>query len=291
MSEEQQWTTLKFDSQIFSAFMACPREMDLRFNKHYVPIGGPSPSLNKGLLAHHGLAAYYKSMKDGNPSSINHLKAREAMKEYSPTLDMNGEDVVLVHKTFDQYVEFRKNDIFIVVFTERLFSFVAYEQYPIRVILTGRIDLGITEYGAPEQIIPIDHKSESEQWFYSALNNQFKIYGLACNSNKLVVNRFGFQTSVKPEIKFKREDIILDRATQEEFKNEVIPYYAKQMLIAYEDGYFPPNYSNCNKGHWGCIFSDKYNKGICNIDPSLRAQKLRLYFREEEWKPEAGSNE
>jgi hypothetical protein len=88
-----------------------------------------------------------------------------------------------------------------------------------------------------------------------------------------------------PEKKFKREDINFDKDVLEEFRNEVLPYYAKQMLIANEEQYYPPNYKNCIKGHWGCVFSDKYSGGICNIPRELREQKINRYFIEKEWNP------
>ena len=284
----EKWTTLQFDSQILSSFMACPREMNNRFNKHLVPVGGISKSINKGSLAHYGLAKYYSMMKEGNTSENCRLAAIDEMKRLSPTLDLDGEDIILVHRTFNEYVEYRKNDIFNVEFIERHFKFLVYESYPIRIVLTGRIDLGITEPNST-QLIPIDHKSESEQWFYSTLSNQFKIYALACDSNELIVNRFGFQTTLKPEKKFKRERLAFDAGCLKEFRNEILPYYAKQMLIAMEDNFYPPNYTNCIKGHWGCIFSDRYAGGICNVAPELREQKTKLYFIEKEWDPEDDS--
>jgi len=271
MEAKEKWTNIVFDSQILSSFMACPREMNNRFNKHLVPIGGISSSIMKGQLAHIGLAKYYERMGQGAPREICRLAAIEEMKIKSPTLDLDGDDIILVHRTFNEYVEYRKGDVFLVQFVERHFQIKIYESFPLRIFLTGRIDLGITEPNS-SQIIPLDHKSESEHWFYSSLSNQFKIYALACNSSELIVNRFGFQTSLKAEKKFKRERIVFDLGCMDEFKNEVLPYYAKQMLIVMEDNYYPPNYTNCIKGHWGCIFSDRYSGGICNIKPELREE-------------------
>jgi len=286
-SEARAWTNVEMDSQVLSAFMACPREMELRLIRHLVPVKGVSKGIEKGLMAHKGLQVFYELMKDNVDYSIRRLAAVNAMKEYYPTLDrLEGEDVREVFETFDEYCEYRKNDVFQVVFTERHFRFIAYEDpvLRLRVILTGRIDLGILDYHSPT-IIPIDHKSESEHWFYSQLSNQFKIYAIACDTNRLWVNRFGFQKTVKTEKKFKREDLTFDAECLAEFKNEVLPYYAKQILIAQNDGYFPPNYNNCIKGHWGCIFSDRYDGGVCNQPKSIREEKLNRYFVVKEWNP------
>lgn len=283
--DERKWTNLKFDSQVLSSFMSCPREMNNRFNNHLVPIISTSKGKERGTLIHYALQQYYESMKEGNDFTISRLKGLEGLKKIAYELRaLESEDIIDVGRTFEEYVEYRKNDVFQVVFTERIFEFIAYEVWPLRIILTGRIDLGILEYQT-QNLIPIDHKSESEKWFYSSLSNQFKIYALACKSQRLIVNRIGFQKSKKAEEKFKREELAFDKDVLDEFANEVLPYYAKQMLIAYEDNYFPPNYSSCIKGHFACIFSDKYNGGICNITRELREQKLNTYFYPKEWDP------
>jgi len=283
--KKPKWLNLTFDSQIFSSFMACPREMNYKFNQHLVPIGGVSKGIEKGTLAHVGLQVYYEAMKDGTDFSIRKIMGINAIKERAPTMDrLEGEDIVDVVNTFEEYCEFRKNDIFQVVFTEKVFKLIVYEEFPLRVIITGRIDLGINEPQF-EGITPIDHKSESEHWFYSSLSNQFKFYAIACNSNRLIVNRFGFQKTVKAEKKFKRDELSFEQDVIEEFKQEVIPYYARAMIVAMNENYFPPNYTNCIKGHFACIFSDKYSGGICTIDRSLRQPKLNTYFQIKEWDP------
>jgi len=285
MEAEPKWINLQFDSQILGTFMSYPREMNNKFNLHLVPIAGVAKNLEKGLLAHHGLQVFYSLMGKNIDFHTRKAQALQKMREKFPTMNsLEPKDLVLILDTFGEYAEYRKNDVFQVVFTEKLFRFVAYESFPLRVILTGRIDLGIMESGS-EDIIPIDHKSESESWFYSSTSNQFKIYALACGTQRLIVNRFGFQTSVKPEKKFKREEINFDKDILDEFRYETLPYYAKQMLIAMEDNYYPPNYASCVRGHWGCVFSDKYAAGICTVSREVREQKLRANFIQKEWDP------
>lgn len=285
MSEEKGWINIQFDSQILSSFMACAREMDYRFNKHLIPIGGVSKSIEKGTLAHFGLQVFYAGMQEGEDFSIRKQKAILKMREVAPTLEkLEGEDVVDVLRTFEEYCEFRKNDVFQVLFTERVFKKVVYENFPLRVIITGRIDLGVLEYQS-QSVIPYDHKSESESWFHSSLRNQYKMYAIACDSQRLIVNRFGFQKTVKADKKFRREDINFEKDVLDEFTQEVLPYYAKQMLVAIDDNYYPPNYSNCIKGHFACIFSDKFSGGICTVTRELRDEKIKRYFIEKEWDP------
>lgn len=281
---DNKWINLLFDSQIFNTFMECPRLMKYRFIDHLVPITGPSSSILKGTLAHKGLQAYYDEYKNSGDYKLSVATALNSARSLAPTMNIDAEDCLLVYRTLEEYFEFRKNDVLSVVDTERIFKVIIYEQFPIRVIITGRIDLLNREFQT-NQIIPWDHKTESQSWFYSSLRNQFKFYAYACGTQRLIVNRIGFQTSLKPEKKFAREDINFDNDIMDEFKNEVIPYYAKQLIIAYEDNYFPPNYASCIHGNFGCLFSDKYNQGICSVSRAVREDKLKRYFKTEEWDP------
>lgn len=282
---ESNWTNLTFDSQILSTFARCPQEMEYRFIHHYTPITGAGKAMKKGTLVHHGLEKFYSLMKEGLDWSARKAESIRAMREFAPTLDLDPEEILDTYRAYEEYCEYRKNDVFTVVFTERLFKFLAYEdpELRLRVYLSGRIDLGIIDGSNSSVIIPVDHKSESEAWFYTPLNYQFMIYALATGSKRLVVNRFGFQKTVKAEKKFKREDINFEKECLEEFQFKTLPYYAKQMLICAEENYYPMNLSNCVKAHFGCIFSDKYGAGICSIDPKLREQKLGMHFVKKEW--------
>ncbi len=281
--EENKWVNVIFDSQILGTFMSCPREMNYKFNRHLRPMGHLSKGMVKGTLGHEGLRAYYEGMRTGVDYTVRVASALQACRKLAPTLvSLDSEDILDVYNTLEQYFDHKKNEVIHVVFTERLFTHIAYEVFPLRIIVTGRIDLGILE---GTQLVPVDHKTESESWFYSALSNQFKIYALACQSPRLYVNRVGFQKTKKAADKFKVETITFDPDVMLEFQNEVLPYYTKQMLIASEENYYPPNYASCIRGHFGCSFSDKFRGGICNASRDIREQKLILYFKEEEWDP------
>lgn len=285
------WTNIQFDPSILSTYMSCPREMNLKYNAHLVPAGGISKSLEKGLLAHKGLACFYRLMKEGIDFTTRKTLALQEVRKFYPTFEsLTPDELILILNTLEEYFEYRKNDVFKVVFTEKLFREVIYESFPLRIVLTGRIDLGVLD-GNGSDILPIDHKTESESWFYSQTSNQFKVYALACNNQRLVVNRIGFQSSVKVEKKFKREELNFDKDVLDEFRHEVLPFYAKQMLISMEDNYYPPNYASCIRGHWGCVFSDKYLAGICTVSREVREQKLRANFIMKEWDPADEAND
>jgi len=263
--------------------------MDYTFNRHLKSISGPSSSLLKGLLSHDGLHGYWKARIDGNDyqesSRIGLEYAKQKANEYP---DLDPEDGLMVFKNLVEYYKFTASLNWIPLFTEQIFKFVVYEDSVLnyRIVLTGRIDLGIK---TPQlSILPIDHKSESERWFYSVMSNQFKIYAIACKTNLLGVQRFGFQKTRSPEERFKLELLSFDSDLLDEFKNVTLPYYAKQMMICQESGYYPPNNTACVQGHFKCPFSDAYNNGgICGVSREIREQKIERYFVvSEPWDPE-----
>lgn len=288
--QEEKWTNIQIDSQILSMFMSCHRKADYVFNKHLVPIGGVPKAFQKGQLAHIGIHGYWKSRIDGMDAEQASIIGLDAAKKAAPTFDnLPVEDSLDCFQNLVSFFKFVTNTItWTPVFVEQHFRFVAYEDpgIKLRIILTGRIDLGLrTPNGL---LIPIDNKSEAERWFYTQMSNQFKIYCLACKVNTLGVQRFGFQKSLKDEDKFKMELLPFDPDYLEEFRTEVLPYYCKELMLCQENNYWPPNYASCVHGHFGCQFSDKYaHKGICNVSRSVREQKLSSYFSVgEPWNPE-----
>jgi hypothetical protein len=283
---EQKWVNITVDSQILSTFMSCARKMDFVFNRHLIPIGGVSKAIEKGQLSHIGLAAYWRTRLEGGDYQEASTKSIDSVKtEVLKFQNLEREQALDVMQNLIEYFKFIQNQPWIPVFVEQHFKFIAYEEYPIRIILTGRIDLGLRN--TTVNLIPIDHKSEAERWFYTQMSNQFKIYALACKTNILGVQRFGFQKTLEPKDKFKLELIPFDPDVLDEFRNIILPYWCKQLLVCNQTGYYPPNTTSCVHGHFKCLFSDAYNGGICNVSREVREQKLERYFTVgEEWNPE-----
>lgn len=282
------WVNIQIDSQILSSFMSCPQKTDYVFNQKLISIRGLSRGISKGQLVHVAAKNYWQSIIDGKDYQESTLLAIESTKlEVKKYPNLEPDDALDVFSNLVQFFKFIQNLNWIPVFVEKHFRFIAYEDpiLKLRIILTGRIDLGMKTH--QQDLIPIDLKSESERWFYTQMSNQFKIYALACNSNILGVQRFGFQKSLDEKDKFKMELLSFDPDVLEEWRTITLPYYAKQILIAYEDNYWPMNTTSCISGHFACPFSDKYNGGICNVSRSVRKQKIERYFTEGvDWDPE-----
>ena len=285
---EEKFTNVQVDSQILSTFMSCACKADYVFNRHLIPVSGMSKSIEKGQLAHVGLHAYGKARIEGKDYQEAITSAMEITKlESVKMVNLEADDALQVYSTLIEYFKHISGNVWTYVFVEQHFKFIAYED-PIsrlRIILTGRIDLGMrTQQG---MLIPIDYKTESERWFHTQMSNQFKIYALACKSNVLGVQRFGFQKTLKPEDKFKLELLPFDPDILEEFRTVTLPHWCRELIKCRETGYWPMNTTNCIHGHFACQFSDKYNGGICNVSRQVREQKLERYFKVgEEWNPQ-----
>lgn len=284
---EDKWTNVQVDSQVLSTFMSCARKADYVFNRHLVPISGVPKGIEKGLLAHVGLHAYWRARIDGKDYKESSIVGIEAAQKSAPTMNnLAADDCLNVFETLVLFFKHIQSLSWTPLFVEQHFKFIAYEdpKLKLRIILTGRIDLGFRTLDL--KIIPVDNKSEAERWFHTQMSNQFKIYCLACKSNVLGVQRFGFQKSLEPEEKFKMELLPFDQDYLDEFRFEVLPWWCKQLLLCKEENYWPPNYASCIHGHFGCQFSDKYNKGFCNISRKVREQKINQYFTiGEPWEP------
>jgi hypothetical protein len=251
--------------------MSCPRKADFVFNQHLVPISGISKSIEKGQLGHIGLHAYWKTLLDGQDYQSATLACIDAIKvEALKFQNLDQEQALDCLQTIIQFLKYIQNQSWQPVFVEQHFKFIAYEDKDLRlrIILTGRIDLGLRN---PQiQLLPVDNKTEGERWFYSQMSNQFKIYAL------------------EEKDKFKLEMIPFDQDILDEFRYEILPHWCKQLLICKEDNYWPPNTTSCIHGHFKCIFSDGMDhKGICNVSRMVRQQKLDRYFTVgEPWNPE-----
>lgn len=289
---EDDWTNIKVDSQVFSAYMSCQRYMDYRYNRHLVPISGPSVNILKGTLAHEGTHKFNLARIEGATWNEAKSIALAACRVKAPTMNIDADNVLAVYKMLEEFWEFKQSNAIyeIPLAAERTFNVKVYEnaELKLRIYLTGRIDYIFKLISGDGGIIPLDYKTESEKWFYSGLSNQFKFYAIATKSNTVIVQRLGFQTSKKAEEKFKTETINFSDDIIKEFTEEIIPQTCMNLIISLEEKKYLPNYSNCIHGHFGCMFSDKYNNGgICTISREVREEKIRSYFSVGvEWNPE-----
>jgi hypothetical protein len=178
----------------------------------------------------------------------------------------------------EQYNAFYANDHWVPLEVEVVKSRIIYEDDEIRVLWKAKFDLvSDTNQG----IFPIDHKTMKQRRATTRLNNQFMGQCLLQGTRNVIINKFGFQTTLKPNEKFERAPVSYSAGQLTEWYSETVPFYAKLLLMYAETGYFPPNFSNCDGKFGRCPFAE-----VCEADASMREEELkRLFIVGPEWNP------
>jgi len=275
------------DSQIASTLMSCERLTDFKFNHNLQPISGKGNSLEAGWLLHQFLEGYYRSIAAGNKiealdkamqlgtQSIkegmdgNGLENTPVENEKHPNGQLSRVGSAHVIDTFLQYVEFYRNDPWVPLEVEKVMSKVIYEDDDMRLLWKAKLDLIVdTNQG----IFPVDHKSMKQNRETLSLNNQFMGQCVLNGTRMVIINKIGFQSSLKPVDKFKRVPINYSLPRLLEWM-DITVYQAKRLIMLNETGYWPPNFTHCDKFN-GCIF-----RGVCESDPSMRQEEIMLRFK------------
>lgn len=301
------------DATILTTLMACPRLADFRFNHNLMPIGGKSNSLECGSIVHTFMEVMYGSI-------INGLKRDQAFQygiaaaelyirgcpkctDFTSTPEIpkpqcghkannypgvkNTPKDSETHRTgwqwvldsCDQYNTFWRNDHWVPLEVEVVKGEILYEDEDIRILWKAKLDLvSDTNQG----IYPVDHKTMKQNRDTNSMNNQFKGQCILMKTRGMFINKFGFQTSLKPEEKFKRVIVSYSAPRLLEWQSETLPFYAKMLLMYAETGHFPPNYTHCEGKYGNC----EYYKGVCSSDPDSREYEIkRAFMVGPEWNP------
>jgi hypothetical protein len=292
------------DSQILTSLMSCPRLADFRFNHNFVSINGKSNSLECGSIVHIFMEYYYKSIIQGvdkekakgfgfaaaemyihgckdcmdftpsteQPKPACGHKAREFPGVRNTPKDSEGYKTgwQWVLDTCDQYTIHYKNDHWVPLEVETVKGIILYEDDEIRVLWKAKLDWVVdTNQG----IYPVDHKTMKARRDTISMNNQFIGQCLVMNTRNIIINKIGFQTSLKPEEKFQRVPIPYTAARLFEWQSEILPYYAKLLLMYADTEYFPPNFSHCEGKYGACDFLK-----ICESNPDMREEEIKYAF-------------
>lgn len=303
-----------FDSQILSTLMGCPQLTDFRFNMNLQSMGGKSNSLEVGSIVHKVFETYYK-MRINSMSrdmAIQHGLAAGEMyvqgckhctsfiaseaqlkpicghqvDEYpgiqntppDNTTEPNRTGWRWALATCEQYFNFYKSDHWVPLEVEVVKGKVLYEDDEIRILWKAKIDLvSDTNQG----IYPVDHKTMKQRRDTLSLNVQFMGQCLLMGTRLTMINKVGFQTTLKPEEKFTRFPMSYSADRLLEFQGTTLPYYAYQLIQFAESGYWPHNYDHCETKYGKCAFIS-----VCESNRNMREEEIkRLFVVGPAWNP------
>jgi len=311
-------TNVILDSQILTSLMSCPRLSDFRFNYNFVSIAGKSNSLEVGSIVHTFMEYYYRAIINGikKESAFGfgitaaelYIKGCAGCATFVPSEEFPKPPCG--HKPFefpgvrntprepdstnprekyktgwqwaldtcDQYFMHYRGDHWVPLEVEVVKSKILYEDSEVRILWKAKLDLvADTNQG----IYPTDHKTMKQRRNTLSLNNQFKGQCLVENTRSVMINKVGFQKSLKPEEKFERKPVSYSAPRLLEWQGTILPYYAKLLMMYAETGYWPPNYNNCEGKYGNCGFVP-----VCEADPDMRETEIKkLFIIGPEWNP------
>jgi|SRR5215471_5633954 len=307
------------DATILNTLMACARLADFRFNLNLQSIHGRSNSLECGSIVHKFLEVFYNCIIQGlkreqaigfamaaaelyirgcptctdfTPSDDNnkpicgHKKdeypgVRNTPRDPDPSnpLEKSKTGWRYVLETCEQYLHFYRNDHWVPLEIEVVKGEVFYEDDEIRIMWKSKLDyIGDTNQG----IYPMDHKTMKQRRDTNSNSNQFIGQCMIMKTRQMFINRIGFQTSLKPEEKFTRAPVSYTPARMIEWQSEILPYYAKLLLMYAETGHWPANWTHCEGKYGNCAFYEN----VCSQNPDMRQENIRLNFIVgPEWNP------
>lgn len=268
-----------FDSQVLSSLMACPKMADYNFNQDLQSKGGKSVSLEMGSIVHTYLENKYIHLINGFKKAEAIAYGMTAAIDYSKSEEVTNStaaDKQLAINTCIEYEDYYKNDLWRPLEVECVKGDVIYEDDKIRVIWKAKFDL-IADTG--QLILPVDHKTMKQRRDSINLNNQFTGQCVLMKTRQMIINKIGFQKSLKPQDKFTRVVINYTKDRLDEWTQEIVPHYAYKYIEYAESSHWPRNYTHCENKYGFC----KY-KTICEANRNMREDIIQNeYVKGKKW--------
>ena len=262
------------DATMLSTIMSCGRLTDFRFNHDLQSIDGKSPSIEMGSMVHAYLEKYYGLVSQGTNKKEAHGYGMIACDIYAKSSECqtsSDEDKKLAIDTCDLYYEHYKNDSWVPLEVEVVKKAEVYQDDEICLIWSAKLDL-IAENSSG--IVPIDHKTMKQRRPAMSLNNQFMGQCLLMGTRYMIVNKIGFQKSLKPSERFTREAVNYTASRMLEWQSTILPYWAKIYMMYAESNYWPPNWTHCENKFGFCQF-----KNVCESDEGMREEVIGINFK------------
>jgi hypothetical protein len=176
-------------------------------------------------------------------------------------------------RVFRDYIEFYWSEPHEVLAVEQVGSKVMYEDDEFILLYETKIDLIVSLRQIP--VLPIDHKHSRRRGPVHDLSNQFIGYCWMLDVRNLMVNKIGFQTSLKNEEKFTRPLVSYPKPVIDAWVKNTI-WWVKMLRFHEKTGTWPQNLTSCDK-YSGCIFQP-----VCISVPENRVFKINQLFQRSE---------
>lgn len=278
---------MSVDSQILNSIQSCARKTKLAFIDCYQTPEKAEP-LEKGDLMHKMLEVYYSLKLDKPDFTTETWKellnagleptmpdiAVRAGRFFSTQMSVDFDVVDEVIYQFTAYKQYYENDEWHPLAVEQVGSKVLYEDEDLKIVYNFKVDL-LAEKG--KIVAPFDHKTGSRRHNPTSLSNQFIGYCYGLSLENILINKIGFQKTLKPNERFQRFLLIIDKDRTSEWVQNSI-HWLKYLDHCNQTGEYPMNLTSCDK-YSGCVFAP-----ICESDPGSREWKLERDFKHsEEW--------
>ena len=266
-------TNIIMDSQVLSSIMSCGRMTNWNFNEDLQAKTGKSVSLEMGSIVHAYLENKFKQQIGGMKKAQAIAYGMTAAMAYSKSDEVTNsspEDIQLALNTCIEYENYYVNDTWTPLEVECVKGIQVYEDDKIRVMWKAKYDL-ITDTG--QLILPVDHKTMKQRRDSASLNNQFMGQCVIMNSRRMIINKIGFQKTLKPSERCTRVVMNYTEDRLKEWATEIVPYWAYKLIEYTESNYWPPNFTHCENKYGFC----KY-KEVCEVNRNMRDETLKLNF-------------
>lgn len=277
---------LNVDSSILNTIQNCARKTQYSFIYNLQP-HEKDEALEKGDLMHKMLEVYYSMKLDAGPNKDSEVwkeleheanifpvgapetVAIQAGLHFASKMLIPSEVSEEVIDQFKAYAEYYYHDEWHPLAVEEVGTVVIYEEADLKVVYNFKIDL----YAEKGRIMaPFDHKTGSRRQEPTSLSNQFIGYCFGKESANIIVNKIGFQKTLKPAERFQRYILTISKVRIQEWINNTI-FWVRQYADFVDADFFPMNLTSCDK-YSGCIF-----RKICESDPENRGWKLERDFQ------------
>ena len=284
--------TLNVDSQVINTIQLCARRTQYAFLES-LTLPEKAEPLERGDLMHKMMECYYglkgqclsptsevqKALTEVNTSVlVDHASIVQACltigEHFGAGLQLPLDEVEQCLYQFKEYANYYEHDSWNPISVEAVGSEILYQDDDYRFIYSVKIDL-IAEQG--NMRAPWDHKTSKKRTPPVSLSNQFMGYCWALGTNNIVVNKIGFQKTLKPAERFERHILEYTNAQIEEWRVNTVKWCFK-LMEHIEKNEWDQNFTSCDK-YSGCIYAK-----LCESDPQIRdLVKVREYKVTDEW--------